>query len=118
MIDLKIDTATWDLIVENGELATVEDGDEIAQRVAVATKTHLGEWTFDTDLGLQWFGEIFVRDPNIPRITDRFRALWIGIDGVTAILALELIHDPIARSLTVNGTINTEFGPAAVGLAL
>jgi hypothetical protein len=120
MIDLKIDTSsgTWDLVVEDNGFAIVEDEDEVAQRVAIATKTHLGEWTFDTDLGLPWMGEILVKDPNIPRITDRFRALWVGIQGVVSVLTLNLAYDPALRHLRVDGAIDTIFGEATVGLTL
>jgi hypothetical protein len=119
--DLKIDTSpggTWDLVVTDGEFEIVEAEDEVAQRVAVATKTHLGEWTFDTDLGLPWIGEILVRDPNIPRIRNRFSALWSGIAGVDKVLSLGLEFDESARELTVTGSIRTVFGDANLVITL
>ena len=122
MIDLKIDTSvggTWDLVIgDDLDLETVEKEDEVAQRVAVATRTHLGEWTYDTDEGLPWQGEILIKSPDIPRVTDRIRALWASIAGVTEIFSLKVTPNYATRHLAVDGEINTIFGPATIGLSL
>jgi len=122
MIDFKIDTSvggTWDLVQgDDLEWEMVEEADEVAQRCAVAARTHLGESTYDTDQGLPWFGEILVKGPNIPSITDRFRVLWIGIQDVTEILSLVLSWDEAARHLVVDAEIDTIYGRVAVALAL
>ena len=118
MIDIKIDTSlggTWDLVIgDDLDLETVEDEFEVAQRCAVATRTHKGEWAYDTDEGLDWLGEILVKAPNIPRITDRIRALWFSIEGVTEILKLVLTPDYGDRDLLIDGAINTIYGPADI----
>jgi hypothetical protein len=126
MIDLAIDTSvggTWDCYFvdtpDGGrQFATVQDEDEVAQRVAVATRTALGEYAYDTSQGLPWSEEILIRAPNLPRITDRFRALWISIDGVTEIFSLVLTPNYSLRQMTVAGSINTIYGPASFTFTL
>jgi hypothetical protein len=118
MKDFKLDTATWDLVVENGDFVLVEDADEVAQRVAVALKTHQGEWLFDTDLGLPYREEIMVKNPDLERITGLIRALIIGIEDVTGITQLRLNYSGSARTLQVEGTITTIYGPAAIEAVL
>ncbi len=112
MKDFKIDPATWDLVVENGDFVMVEDADEVAQRVAVALKTHRGEWLFDTDLGLPYREEIMVRNPDTERITGLIRALITGIEDVTGLTQLNLDYNGTQRTMQVTGTISTIYGPA------
>lgn len=49
----------WDIHL-NGEnnLSTTQDANAVAQDVASACKTHLGEVWFDTSLGIPWFTQI------------------------------------------------------------
>jgi len=126
MIDLKIDTSiggTWDLVIvdvagEEKQFATVEAEDEVVQRVAVATRTALGEYVYDTDQGLPWHEEILVKAPSLPRITDRFRALWLSIEGVTEIFSLVLTPNYVTRHMTVDGSINTIYGTASLSITV
>lgn len=109
--DFALDPATWDIYTVDGDWAMVSGADEVGQRCAVACKTFIGEWAYNVDLGLPWFGEILTKDPNIPRITDRFRTLIAGIDGVTEIQKLELTYNSAPRTLGVDCRINTVYGP-------
>jgi hypothetical protein len=117
--DLALHPNTWDIYLDDAnDWVMVEDADEVIQRVAVALKTHRGEWLFDTDAGLPYREEIMVRNPDLPRITGLIRALITSIDGVTSIKQLRLDHDESARKLSVYGTVATEYGPADFGVTL
>ena len=123
-MDLKIDIepgGTWDLVIENGDLATVEDTEydssvagsgpmETRQRVAVAFKTRLGEWLYDTDLGLPYASEFLVKNPNLARISARARAFALTIEGVTAVKAFYPNYDRETRTLTASIDLLTPYG--------
>lgn len=117
--DFALDQAAWDIYLdETGDWAKVTGAKEVAQRVAVALKTHKGEWLFDTDLGLDYRGVIMVRNPDIPQITGLIRALINSVEDVTGIKQLRLDYDGSARKLGVSGTITTIYGPADFGVTL
>jgi hypothetical protein len=117
--DFALHPETWDIYTdESNDWVTVEDADEVVQRVAVALKTHRGEWLFDTDLGLPYREEIMVRNPDLERITGLVRALIISIEDVTSITQLQLDYNGSARTMRVEGQITTIYGPAGLGVTL
>jgi hypothetical protein len=122
-MDLKIDIgagATNDLILVNGDLATVEDveGDpaETTQRCYIALSTRLGEWLYDITLGLDYIGEIMIKNPNLPVINARLRTFLLTVEGVTGINRVVLDHNEDTRTLTGWVGIDTPFGPGIVPL--
>ena len=122
-MDLKIDIgagATNDLVIENGDLATVQDVDgdpaETVQRCYIALSTRLGEWLYDITLGLDYIGEIMVKNPNLPLINARLRKFLLTVAGVTGINRVVLDHDEENRLLTGWVGIDTPYGPGVVPL--
>lgn len=123
-MDLKLDIgpgATHDLVIENGDLATVQDveGDpaETVQVCYVALSTNLGEWLYDITLGIDYLGEIFVKNPNLPLINARLRTFLIKkVPGVSGVNRIVLDHDEENRTLTGWIGIDTPFGPGVVPL--
>lgn len=105
MADLYLDTVTHDLDLQDGDLVTINstglDATEIAQRVKIALLTQRGEDLFDVDLGLDFMGEIFARDPNIPKILASIRNYVSKIDGVTEIRNISIDRDLANRTATI-----------------
>ena len=54
---------TGDLVLLHGELQTVSEQDATLQRVRSALRFFKGEWFMDKTQGIDWFGQIFVKDP-------------------------------------------------------
>ena len=60
MNTLQLNLANWDLMVDgNGNLAVATGPQAVAQDVASAISTFLGEVYYDTTLGLPWQSEVF-----------------------------------------------------------
>jgi hypothetical protein len=117
--DFALHPDTWDIYLDDtNDWVMVEDEDEVIQRVAVALKTHRGEWLFDTDLGLDYRGTIMVKNPDLELITGLIRALIVSVEDVTGITQLSLDYDGAARTLDVTGQVTTIYGPAALGVTL
>jgi len=67
MKDLKLDDE-MDLFDDGKDWATVEGGEEIAQRVKTRLYTILGEWKFDRRIGFAYHGEGGFFDSSVPEI--------------------------------------------------
>lgn len=54
--------ASWDLMLDgSGNVATAAGGAAIAQDVASAISTFLGEAYYDTTLGVPWLSQVFAK---------------------------------------------------------
>lgn len=113
MPDLKLDPATGDLyLAASGDLALTDDasGETTQQLIRVALKSILGEWFLDTRRGIDYFGLVWLKNPNLAAIQATFKDAILGVPGVAAITSYNQIFDRQARSLSVTGTVQTATG--------
>ena len=62
MNTLQLSTATWDLTLDgSGNIAVATGGSAIAQDVASAISTFLGEMYYDTTQGVPWLSAVFAQ---------------------------------------------------------
>lgn len=112
-MDFKIDISpggTWDLVIEAGELATVDGIDEMRQRIGIAMRTHQGEWLYDIDRGVPYIQEILVKSPDLGAIQSRLHAYILSIEGVTAVRSLVITPPTVARELAISIDAETTEG--------
>lgn len=112
MTDLALDTL-HDLAYSGGQCSTVADGDEIEQSLKIALQTGLGEWAFDTAAGVAYRGGWRVRPISNTVIQADVRRVCLGVEGVVSVDAVEITHDPVARSVVVGVEVTTIYGEAA-----
>lgn len=61
-----LDVVTWDICLDaNGNWAIADAPYSLAQDVASAVRTFLGEAWYDTTLGVDYFGQIFGKTPQL-----------------------------------------------------
>lgn len=72
MISLAVD-ATNDIIYENGEFRTVEDGAEVVQHLKHRLLFYLAEWVLDLGAGTPYTQEIFVKPVNLGNVETIFK---------------------------------------------
>ena len=76
----------WDLVVDaNGNLAVNAGGVAIAQDVASAVRTFLGECWYDSTLGIPYFQRILGYRPNLQFIKQQVIAAGSIVPGVASI---------------------------------
>lgn len=97
-------------------LAMVGDLDGIRQQVMLRLGFFKGEWFIDEDLGIPWYEEILVKNPNLIRIREIFREAILSVTGIKELTFLDLLFDPPARTLTVTFRASTDLGE--LGLTL
>lgn len=84
-----------DIKFDGGDIVLISGADEVRQRVLLRLRRQLGEWAYNTTLGVDWLGGILGK-PN-PDLT-ALRAVLLreiaGTDGVRAVRMLELELTP------------------------
>lgn len=110
--DLKIDRTTGDLALDplTGDLAFVSDLDAIAQAIDQKLSLFRGEYFLDESLGMPYFEEIFVKNPNMIAVREWFRTTILSVDGVLEVKSLSLDYVTVSRDLSVDFIVSTDLG--------
>jgi len=112
--DLRLDTVTHDLKIENFDLSIVSGTDVISQRLKIRLEFFRGEWFLDTTVGVPFYEDILVKNPDIPNIETILKAEILDTPGVVELLAFESSFDAQARKLTVTFTVSTDYGTVTI----
>lgn len=105
MVDIMLN-ADGDLAVSPlGDISVI---DSVRQAVIVRLKWIAGEWRFAPDLGFPWFEEVFVKNPNIPKIKSLIRSEILKVEGVTSATVTSAIYNRADRTLKVRFVCTVE----------
>ena len=99
------------LLDESGDLELDATGDiqftdSIKQAIAVRLKWFAEEWRLGPDLGLPYYNDVFVKNPNYVVIQERIREAIFDVDGVDEIISLEMSHDTQMRKLQIKYSVS------------
>lgn len=94
------------LLDHGGDLRIDETGDAVLgssliQRVDLSLKWFLGEWPFDESLGTDWFGQVFVKDPDEDDVRYMIEDVIRGIDGITDVSSVTIEVDDQKRKASI-----------------
>lgn len=82
---LLLDAALWDLTLDaNGNIAVAQPPYAIAQDVASACRTVLGEVYYDTTIGVDYFGEIYGQTPPASVFQEQFEQAALTVPDVVS----------------------------------
>lgn len=82
---LLLDVGLWDLTLDAyGNIALAAPPYALAQDVASACRTVLGEVYYDTSLGVDYFGLIFGKTPPATVFQEQFRQATLTVPGVVS----------------------------------
>ena len=100
---LYIDPDTSDIYVSPlGQCRLTADlSEEVAQRLDTKFKFFLGEWFLDQSLGVPYYRDVFVRNPDMAVIRSIFQQLITDDAGVESLVSLDLALDGETRALSV-----------------
>ena len=98
MIDIMLNK---DCDLDISPLGDITVVDSVRQAVMIRLKWIAGEWRLGPDFGFPWFEEVFVRNPNIPKIQSLIRSEILKVEGVTAVQITKTTFDKAKRSLLV-----------------
>lgn len=92
-------------------LSEYEDGiltNSLVQDINVHLKWFLGEWPFDETRGVDWFGEVFVKNPDEDRIRRMVRRVIEDRGGITSVENVEIDIDVRSRTASISWKAKTE----------
>lgn len=105
MLTYALDPTTWDLTLDlNGNFATVSGSDQIAQDVASAIRTFLGECWYATGQGMPYFQSIFGKTPSSAFLKAQIKRVAKTVPTVTAVttVALKLVKRQLTGTVLVS----------------
>lgn len=108
--DLAMNVKTGDLVVRNGDLMIVNNGERVAQQVLITLREWLGEWFLKTSDGVPYLEYILVKNPNEAHIRQVLSEAIQSVEGVKGVTELEFAFNRILRTLTVSYEIDTDYG--------
>ena len=106
-MDIKLDS-DGDIEIAKNDVSLIDGAESIRQHLDIRLNTHLGEWLFDTRVGVPWIRDILVKRPDYKIIEDILKTKIIETPGVTGIL--EFFFETQDRVVTLNFTANTDDG--------
>lgn len=107
--DLKLDTA-GDLAVETGDFVLISDSDETVQSVRIRLRFYLGEWFLDNRLGVPFYEQVFVKNPDLTQVEGLLRGVILETPGMATLTSYRQTLDGETRTLTVTWAGTTDDG--------
>ena len=108
--DLAMNVQTGDLVVRNGDLMIVSNGERVAQQVLITLREWLGEWFLKTSDGVPYLEYILVKNPNEAHVRQILTEAIENVEGEKKVTELEFVFNRILRTLTVSYEIATDYG--------
>jgi len=91
------------MLDRNGDIKVSASGDislteSVRQAVIIHLRWMLGEWRLDPELGFPWYEEVFVKNPNIPKLRQLMRSEIMKCQSVTQAEVTDVIYSKAERS--------------------
>lgn len=115
MADLSLDlnkaSLTFgDLVLVNGDLVINTGVDAIRQNIIQRLRTYLGEWFLDNRVGVPFYQQILVKNPNKGVIDGIFQNTILGTAGMQSLNKYSSSINTVTRQFFVEFTGTTTQG--------
>lgn len=87
----------------------------VAQAVCCRLRTMLGEWYQDPSIGIDFVGQVLVKNPSIPTLQRYFASAIAKVDGVGSVDSVVCTFDAAHRTLRVDFKVTASDGTAVNG---
>jgi hypothetical protein len=106
---LKLDDNN-DLAIENNNLVLIDGSDLVKQLIIQRLKTFLGEWFLDKSVGIPYFQDILIKNPNANVVTTLIKNEILKAEGVIELDSFSTDFNDGARQLSISFSVRTEDG--------
>ena len=113
-IALNYSGQTGDLDLTGHRLNLIEGTAAIEQQVRLRCRFFLAEWWLDERLGVPYFRDILIKNPNIELVDSLFRNAVRTTPGISAVNKMEVSIDAATRTLSVSFTATMDTGEVLV----
>lgn len=110
MKDFAISPTDGDLVIKGNEMAVVDGSDAYLQNLRSRLRFIKGEHFLDVEAGVDYYGSILVKGPNVPDIDNLLKVEIIETESTKEILSFDSLFDNKLRKLQVKFRVNSEFG--------
>ena len=114
---LALDPKNHDLYLDAaGQLAfhsTTED--LVGQKIKCRLQTVLGEWYQQPDVGVPFFDEVMVKNPNLVTIKHLFASVITSLPEVKSLDSLDLTFNAATRILNIKFSVTAYDGTTVIG---
>ena len=93
MVSKLLDPATHDIDISSGGFDLVSGDEEVRQKLNIRMRFLQGEWFLDQRIGIPYFQEILVKNPDEGRIRDIYRQTILTTPGVRDLQDLTVTVD-------------------------
>ncbi len=115
--DFKFDKDSDDLMLDsNYQLAVTETfADIVALRIRTRLRTILGEHFLNRNLGVAYFEEIMVKNPDLSKVKNLLLVALSGVEGVSKVLQFDPIFESSTRTYRVTFKVLATTGEVVEG---
>lgn len=111
MSDIRIDPSTGDLDLTGSKLnLTNDDTDALAQSLAIRLKYFRGEWEFNPEEGIDYYGQVYVKGQSTDIIDSIFRERILSTYGVKSLKDYSSSYDQFNRKASIRFTVERDDG--------
>lgn len=103
-------TGDGDQLITDGDQILDAGQDGVLSDVLARWQMVKGEWYLDTSRGVDWFGVVLVKNPNLSDIRAEFVREALKAPGVVAVLLFEGTVDAATRTLDAQFQIQDNLG--------
>lgn len=113
-LDLDLESSAFnDLAMVNGDLVLTGDKEGIKQNVLQRLRMFFSEWFMDLSLGIPYYQQILVKNPDQGGIDALFVNAIINTPGITALTNYSFALDRATRVLSISFKALTTDGPVS-----
>ena len=105
-LDMDPSSSTYgDILNTNGGVSLLNGGAaEVRQLVKTTLGVYYGEWFMDTTIGLDYFGTILVKNPDMGAINAMILDAILSVPGILQVISYSFTPDYLTRQLTIKFT--------------
>ena len=118
MDDILINPNTGD--VELSSEGDLQLTDSVMQRVIIRLKWFLNEWKMNRSFGIDYYGEMFKKNPNLAYIQSEMVRQILSTEGVNDVLKFNITTDSKSRTayITFTALINGEIEEGRINVSV
>lgn len=94
-------TTAGDIDLSRDDLYFVTGADAVAQHLRIRLRVFKGEWFLDTRVGIPYYSQILVKNPNLAAIQSVYRRAITSTPGVDTLERIGLALDARTRVMTL-----------------
>jgi len=79
---MKLDS-NFDLVIQNNSFVLLNGRDAIAQHMRVRYSLFLGEWRYDTSVGVPYYQDVLIKNPQFVVVQEVLKKTALDTPGIT-----------------------------------